>query len=116
MNQPTFIDLFCGCGGFSLGMERAGFRCLGGIDFNHQAAVVFARNFPQVPQALEKDLTGFGPDELSKLLGTEEVDVVVGGPPCQGFSTVRQVDGANNGARMVQDARRFLYQEFLRSH
>jgi DNA (cytosine-5)-methyltransferase 1 len=114
MNQPTFIDLFCGCGGFSLGMERAGFRCLAGIDFNHQAAVVFARNFPEVPQALEKDLTGFGPDELSKLLGTEEVDVIVGGPPCQGFSTVRRVDGANNGARMVQDARRFLYQDFLR--
>ena len=114
MNQPTFIDLFCGCGGFSLGLVRAGFRCLAGIDFNHQAAVVFAKNFPLVPQALEKDLTEFGPDKLSNLLGTKEVDLVVGGPPCQGFSTVRQVDGANNGARMVQDARRFLYQEFLR--
>jgi DNA (cytosine-5)-methyltransferase 1 len=41
------------------------------------------------------------------------VDVIVGGPPCQGFSKVRRVDGANNGARFVHDARRYLYQEFL---
>ena len=51
---------------------------------------------------------------MAKLLGTDSVDVIVGGPPCQGFSTVRQVDGANNGTRMVQDERRYLYREFLR--
>lgn len=42
------------------------------------------------------------------------VDVIVGGPPCQGFSKVRRVDGANNGARFVHDPRRQLYREFLR--
>jgi DNA (cytosine-5)-methyltransferase 1 len=36
----TFLDLFCGCGGFSLGMERAGFRCLAAIDFNPEAVAV----------------------------------------------------------------------------
>ncbi len=114
MEPPTCIDLFCGCGGFSLGMERAGFRVIAAMDFNHEAISVFKTNFPNVPNVLENDLTKFPPAHLSTLLKTDKVDVVVGGPPCQGFSTVRQVDGANNGTRMVQDERRHLYREFLR--
>jgi DNA (cytosine-5)-methyltransferase 1 len=114
MNRRTCIDLFCGCGGFSLGMNRAGFRCLAAIDFNHDAVTVFKANFPDVSQALERDLTKFPPANLAKLINADEVDVIVGGPPCQGFSTVRQVDGANNGKRLVEDERRHLYQEFLR--
>lgn len=114
MNRRTCIDLFCGGGGFSLGMERAGFRCLAAIDFNHEALTVFKANFPDVPQALERDLTKFPPANLAKLINTKDVDIIVGGPPCQGFSAVRQVDGANNGKRLVEDERRHLYQEFLR--
>ncbi|HWF19110.1 MAG TPA: DNA cytosine methyltransferase, partial [Verrucomicrobiae bacterium] len=110
----TFIDLFCGCGGFSLGLNRAGLTGLAAIDFNPEAIAVFKRNLPQIPHSLGKDLTGFAPAALAKLIGTAEVDVIVGGPPCQGFSTVRQVDGANHGKRLVDDARRHLYQEFLR--
>lgn len=113
-SDSTFLDLFCGCGGFSLGMERAGFRCLAAIDFNPQAVAVFKKNFPHVPQALERDLTAFPPRELARLIETNKVDVIVGGPPCQGFSTVRQRDGANSGPRMIEDQRRHLYQEFLR--
>ena len=66
----TFIDLFCGCGGFSLGMERAGFECLAAIDFNAEAVATFRENFPDVPHVLERDLTKFPPGELSKLIGT----------------------------------------------
>lgn len=110
----TFIDLFCGCGGFSLGMERAGFQCLAAVDFNKEAIATFRTNFPRIPNILEKDLTAFPPAVLASILGNNCVDVIVGGPPCQGFSTVRQVDGANSGMRMVQDARRYLYREFLR--
>ncbi|HNT14176.1 MAG TPA: DNA cytosine methyltransferase [Verrucomicrobiota bacterium] len=114
MNRISFLDLFCGCGGFSLGMERAGLYCLAAIDFNPEAVAVFKANFPHVTQALERDLTAFSPRELASLIETETVDVIVGGPPCQGFSTVRQRDGANSGPRMVEDKRRHLYQEFLR--
>jgi len=53
----TFIDLFCGCGGFSLGLERAGFTCVSAIDFNKEVATVFQHNFPHVRHALHKDLT-----------------------------------------------------------
>ena len=114
MKTLTFIDLFSGCGGFSLGMERAGFDCLASIDFNEEAVAVFKKNFQHVPHVLQKDLTQFPPSELSNIIGTRNVDVIVGGPPCQGFSTVRQRDGANNGPRMIEDKRRHLYLEFLR--
>lgn len=110
----TFIDLFSGCGGFSLGLQWAGLRCLAAIDFNESAIETFKRNHPGVPVALVKDLTKFAPKELDKLLGSEPVDVIVGGPPCQGFSKARQVGGSNSGERLVYDPRRDLYREFLK--
>ncbi|MEI7898729.1 MAG: DNA cytosine methyltransferase [bacterium] len=112
--KPTFIDLFCGCGGFTLGMQRAGFDCLAAIDFNAQAVATLKENLPDVGQALELDLTKYNPDELAKLIGTDHVDVIVGGPPCQGFSTARQRDGSNHGERLKADPRRKLYREYLR--
>lgn len=115
MQTPfTFLDLFCGCGGFSLGLERAGFKGLAAIDFNPEAIQVFKTNFSRIPHVLEKDLTTFSPDDLEALIGRNSVDLIVGGPPCQGFSTARQVDGANHGERLKEDSRRHLYKEFLR--
>ena len=115
MQKPlTFLDLFCGCGGFSLGLERSGFRGLAAIDFNPEAVQVFRANFREIPHILESDLTKFSPSALAALIGTNCVDLIVGGPPCQGFSTARQVDGANHGARLLDDPRRYLYKEFLR--
>ena len=110
----TFIDLFSGCGGFSLGLEWSGLSCLAAIDFNEPAIDTFKANHPHVPHALVRDLTKFGPKDLDKLLCSQRVDIVVGGPPCQGFSKARQVDGANHGGRLIHDARRDLYREFLR--
>lgn len=112
--QLTCLDLFCGCGGFSLGMDWAGFRTLAAIDFNPEAVAVYRHNFPEVPHVLEKDLTAFRPEHLDELLQGERVDVIVGGPPCQGFSLARRRDGSNHGRRFKEDSRRHLYQEFLR--
>lgn len=116
--QPTVIDLFCGAGGFSLGMKHAGFRTLAAIDFDTKAIETFRANLPDVKIALEKDLKKFKPEDLDALLGESggmrpAVDVIVGGPPCQGFSTARKVDGANQGARLKKDSRRHLYRRFL---
>jgi DNA (cytosine-5)-methyltransferase 1 len=120
--RPTFIDLFCGCGGFSLGMLRAGFDCLAAIDFNPQAVATLKTNladkshpnFASVRHALQRDLTIFQPTELAKLIGTTQLDVIVGGPPCQGFSTARQRDGSNHGTeRLKEDPRRHLFRNFL---
>jgi DNA (cytosine-5)-methyltransferase 1 len=66
--KPTCIDLFCGCGGFSLGMQRAGFAVVAAIDASPIATGVFDRNFPAVPFVLCEDLTGFSPDRLAGLL------------------------------------------------
>jgi DNA (cytosine-5)-methyltransferase 1 len=110
---PTFIDLFCGCGGFSLGLTRAGLRCLAAIDFNPEAVEVFRANFSEVPHVLEKDLSAYTPSKLATLLNGDRIDVIVGGPPCQGFSTVRQVDAANHGSRVKRDKRRYLFRAFL---
>lgn len=114
MKKPTYIDLFCGCGGFSLGLERAGLKGLAAIDFNKEAVEVFQKNLPQIPHILEADLTKLTPEQLAKKISADTLDVIVGGPPCQGFSTVRQADGANHGSRIVEDKRRHLYQEFLK--
>lgn len=109
----TFIDLFSGCGGFSLGLTRAGLRCMAAVDFNPEAVEVFRANFPDVQHALEKDLSTYKPSQLAALIGSARVDVIVGGPPCQGFSTVRQVDAANHGSRVKRDKRRYLFRSFL---
>lgn len=114
MKQPlTCIDLFCGCGGFSLGMQRAGFRVLAAIDFNEEAIQTFKVNFSKNTLAFCKDLTKFPPDKLAAKIGVNHVDVIVGGPPCQGFSTVRQVGAANHGSRVRKDKRRWLYRFYL---
>jgi DNA (cytosine-5)-methyltransferase 1 len=115
MTAPiTSIDLFCGGGGFSLGLEQAGIRTVAAVDFDPRAMDVFRANFPHVTHAYCADLTALPPSELAQRIGADRVDVVVGGPPCQGFSQVRQRDGANHGPRLIDDPRRHLYREFLK--
>jgi DNA (cytosine-5)-methyltransferase 1 len=112
MDQLTCIDLFCGCGGFSLGMQRAGFRIVAAIDFNEEAVGTFKVNFPAT-LCLRKDLKKFSPNRLIEKLGVNHVDVIVGGPPCQGFSNIRQGESANHGSRVRKDKRRWLYKSYL---
>ncbi len=109
----TYIDLFCGCGGFSLGLDRAGLKCLAAIDHDPHAIATFKQNIRGVEHVLERDLTGFQPEDLKKIIGTAKVDIIIGGPPCQGFSRVRMVDGSNHGKRTVEDPRRLLYKNYL---
>jgi DNA (cytosine-5)-methyltransferase 1 len=113
-HRASFIDLFCGCGGFTMGMLRAGFECLAAVDFDEHAVETLKANLPGLQNVLKRDLTRFRPKDLAELLGRDRLDVIVGGPPCQGFSTARQVDGSNHGPRLTVDSRRFLYREFLR--
>jgi DNA (cytosine-5)-methyltransferase 1 len=95
-------------------MRRAGYQVLAGVDFEPHALATYGYNLGRESFALEEDLTRFRPYTLSKSIGIETVDVIVGGPPCQGFSTARQVDGSNSGPRIKADPRRYLYKEFLR--
>jgi DNA (cytosine-5)-methyltransferase 1 len=98
---PTVFDLFCGCGGLSVGFSMDDYRVLGGVDHDESALRTFALNFPSA-QAMRTDLSAksVGKD-LRKRLGEEPVDVVVAGPPCQGFSLT--------GPRNFDDPRNRLY-------
>lgn len=101
----TFIDLFCGCGGLSHGLEMAGHHCLLGVDMDAAAIASFKRNHPEA-QGWNGDIKKLDAKTLKKLIGTDKVDMVVGGPPCQGFSTVGKGD--------VDDTRNQLFRQFVR--
>lgn len=80
-----FGDLFCGVGGFSQGLEQAGLQCVLGVDFNEWAVDAYRKNFSH--ECMQLDLSIEENQQLvAKKLRDSHVDLVVGGPPCQGFS------------------------------
>lgn len=101
----TFIDLFSGCGGLSHGLEMAGHRCLLGVDANKEAIETFAANHHHAAVYLG-DIKKLSEKKLRELTSGKTIDMVVGGPPCQGFSTV--------GKGEVGDVRNQLFKEFVR--
>lgn len=99
------IDLFCGCGGLSLGFEKAGFDILLGIDAWEDAITTFNYNHKN-SKVLCADLSTLNPKDIVSQLDGKSVDVIIGGPPCQGFSVA--------GKRIVDDERNKLYKNFVR--
>jgi DNA (cytosine-5)-methyltransferase 1 len=112
--SSTFIDLFSGCGGFSLGLVKSGLTCVGAIDNNAKCIETFKRNHADNPVAIVEDLSQFTPIQFANLIKKNTVDLIVGGPPCQGFSIARKMDGSNTGGRLISDPRRDLYKYFLK--
>lgn len=106
MNMKNkIIDLFCGCGGLSLGFEMAGFEPVLAIDLWKDAIVTYNHNRKEkVGKCMDvRDLS----DEYLKSLNIDgEIVGVVGGPPCQGYSTV--------GTRDINDPRNHLYLQYCR--
>lgn len=107
MNKTSFnfIDLFSGCGGLSHGLEMAGHNCLLGVDMDKDAIESFKANHKNA-EGIVIDIAKLTKGKLEKLLGGQTVDMVVGGPPCQGFSTVGKGDAG--------DERNSLFKEFVR--
>ena len=107
MNSPTVFDCFCGLGGLSLGAELAGFEIIGGVDADKAAAAMYSRTFPG-KLALENDLLKERPSDVLRNAGISrgDVDVLVGGPPCQPYSI-------NNHQRGTDDARCALVDSYL---
>ncbi len=104
----TYIDLFCGAGGLSLGFEQAGFRNVFSVEFNPDFAKTYKRNF-QNHTLLVEDIRDLKENTISELTGETEIDVVIGGPPCQGFSIA-----GNIGRTFIDDERNRLFKEFVR--
>lgn len=105
----NLVDLFCGAGGLSLGFRQEGYRTIFANDFDPLCIETYKYNHPEVPS--DKIICG-DIRRISEKIDyyiTEEVDIVVGGPPCQGFSS------ANKHHRVIDDPRNELYKFFLKS-
>ena len=101
----TVVDLFAGAGGLSEGFRQAGYRVLAGSDNDPDAAATYALNFPEA-LTIAGDIRD--PDVYRQILdAASTATVIVGGPPCQAFSQVR------NHSRMIEDPRNSLYREFV---
>ena len=101
----NFIDVFSGAGGLSNGLEQAGFRCLLGIDMDKNAIETFKSNHPHA-NTFCGSVTEITEKKLKELTHYAPIHAVVGGPPCQGFSTV--------GIGDPNDKRNHLFKEFVR--
>src|SRR4051812_17415647 len=90
--SPRVVDLFAGCGGLSLGFQRAGFKLAAAVELDPFAAASHGRNFHggDVKHSHARDITKLAPDALAAELGlgpvASAIDVLVGGPPCQAFA------------------------------
>ena len=108
MTRPTVIDLFCGAGGLSEGMRQAGFRVLAGNDIDVHAGATFASTHPEA-KFLPGSIFDLSAHDFLEVTGLRkfELDVLAGGPPCQGYSVY-------NHQRGMHDERSHLFKEYLR--
>lgn len=105
-SNPTIVDLFCGCGGFGLGAELAGFKTIAAVDIDPTLQSAYKRNFPET-HVLNGDLSKLNEESWRMILNGVEVDGVIGGPPCQGYSRMGKSD--------KKDPRRTLLGHFFRN-
>jgi DNA (cytosine-5)-methyltransferase 1 len=101
-DKPIAIDLFCGAGGLSEGLQMAGFTAAAAVENDKNAASTYKRNHPNTV-LVSKSISDLTVSELLDAVGiySSEIDIIAGGPPCQGFSMAngwsRYIDNSNNG-------------------
>lgn len=107
--NPTAIDIFSGCGGMSWGLRKVGFEIVCGVDLDEIALTSFANNFPQA-RSIKANLADYSPQDLMKELHLkpEDLDCLIGGPPCQGFS--KNVPASR---RFLDDPKNLLVRRFI---
>lgn len=114
----TFIDLFAGCGGLSEGFYRQGFKALAHVEIDHWACETLRErmrfyNYKDIDRSIiETDITS--DDIIDRLDGAVKgqcVDLIIGGPPCQAYSTAGRV---RDGIKMASDPRNYLFESYVR--
>jgi DNA (cytosine-5)-methyltransferase 1 len=105
-SRPNVIDLFAGVGGLSLGAARAGFNVAAAVEIDKHAVSAHRRNFPK-SKHIDQDIGLMSAQELLSKVGisARQLDGLIGGPPCQGFSTM--------GRRVEDDPRNSLFTKFF---
>ncbi len=107
-DKPTFVDFFAGAGGLSCGFTQAGFKVIFANDFEDVCVRTYRYNHPELPsnKVLKGDIRKIV-DNIKDYID-QDVDVVVGGPPCQGFSSANQ-------QRIIDDPRNELYKYYIKA-
>lgn len=104
--EPTIIDLFSGCGGFGLGAKLAGFNITAAIDIDATLQSAYSFNFPKT-RVIQGDLAEMSEEAWTLITQNKQIDGVIGGPPCQGYSRM--------GYSKRNDPRRTLLGHFFRN-
>jgi DNA (cytosine-5)-methyltransferase 1 len=108
-NKPIAIDLFCGAGGLSEGLQTSGFDIAAAVDFNKAAALTYQANHKKTT-FINADISGLEVKDFLKQtdLTSNDIDLIAGGPPCQGFSM------ANGRTRTRDNPKNQLVHHFVR--
>jgi DNA (cytosine-5)-methyltransferase 1 len=129
MEKLTFVELFGVPGGLSLGFELAGMKSVGALDIFKPGIETYRKNFHEVKKENVVCEDASIPNVVEKFqnitsLKKGDIDIIIGGPPCQGFSTMGRIkmaslvkNGQRNGnsdARFINDKRNHLYKSFIR--
>ena len=114
----NFIDLFAGCGGLSEGFYKQGFKALTHVEIDHFACQTLKTRMEYYGykdaenSVLELDITSKNViSRISEVVGKKSVDLIIGGPPCQSFSTLGR---AKDGDGMVNDPRNYLFESYIK--
>ena len=117
-NKYTFIDLFAGCGGLSEGFYRLGFRALAHVEINHWACETLRRRMRYYgyknvdKEVIEHDITASDIiEKIEEAVRGRNVDIIIGGPPCQAYSTAGRVRDAKG---MATDPRNYLFESYVK--
>lgn len=114
MDKYTIVDLFSGAGGFQIGFEREGFETKLSTDFDEDCEKVHKKNNPEVP-FLRMDIHDLTSELIDQYIDPNtNIDVLVGGPPCQGFSTIGKRSSSDPQKRNAYDPRNTLFKEYIR--
>ncbi|MBR5080815.1 MAG: DNA cytosine methyltransferase [Bacteroidales bacterium] len=114
----TFIDLFAGCGGLSEGFYRQGFKALAHVEFDHSCCETLRARMKYYgykdydKEVIEHDITS--KDILERIddaVAGRTVDIIIGGPPCQAYSTAGRV---RDGKKMATDPRNYLFESYVK--
>tara|TARA_B110000003_G_scaffold248427_1_gene260111 strand:- start:421 stop:1518 length:1098 start_codon:yes stop_codon:yes gene_type:complete len=108
-NKLTVIDLFAGCGGLSEGFVKAGFKSISAVEIDSHIAKTLKKNHPHT-KVFSENICNV--DSKKLLDGYEDIDIIVGGPPCQGFSMAGK--RIRNSGIFLDDPRNQLFREFYR--
>jgi len=107
--ERGFIDLFCGAGGFSIGLTEAGLKPILAVDFEKDCEKTHHLNYPD-SKFYCGDIKSLSSNEILNIIKEQQLEpfIVVGGPPCQGFSTI------NGKSRLFDNPKNQLFKEFVR--